>query len=103
MAELLVKNDTGRKLKLTLKDNGAAVDLTGATVNLHYRIASGTVKTAAMTLTDAVNGVAEYQFATGDLDAGGIFDYEVQVTDSGGKITTFKESGRKIRVADELA
>ncbi len=103
MAELLVKNDTGRKLQLTLQDDGAAVNLTGATVNLHYRIAGGTVKTAAMTLTDAVNGVAEYQFATGDLDVAGSLDYEVQVTDSGGKITTFKESGQKIRVADELA
>ena len=103
MAELLVKNDTGRKLQVTLQDDGAAVNLTGATLKLHYRIAGGTVKTAAMTVTDAVNGVAEYQFATGDLDAGGTFDYEVQVTDSGSKITTFKESGRKIRVADELA
>lgn len=103
MAELLVKNDTGRKLQLTLQDDGAAVNLTGATANLHYRIAGGTVKTVAMTLTDAVNGVAEYQFATGDLDVAGSLDYEVQVTDSGGKITTFKESGQKIRVADELA
>ena len=56
-----------------------------------------------MAVTDAANGVAEYQFASGDLNVDGIFDYEIQVTDSGGKIVTFKESGQKIRVADELA
>ena len=100
---LLVKNDTGRKVEFTLLDNGTAVDLTGATVKLHYRISGGTVKTATMTVTDAVNGVAEYQFGTGDLDAAGGFDYEVEVTDAGGKIATFVEQGDKITVRDELA
>ena len=100
---LLVKNDTGRKIEVTLLDNSAALDLTGATVSFNYRIAGGTVKTATMTLTDAVNGVAEYEFGSGDLDAAGGFDYEVEVTDSGGKISTFVEQGDKITVRDELA
>ena len=100
---LLVKNDTGRKLEVTLLDNGTAVDLTGAAVALHYRIAGGTAKTATMTITDAANGVVEYQFGSGDLDAAGGFDYEVEVTDSGGKISTFVEQGDKITVRDELA
>ena len=100
---LLVKNDTGRKVKFTLLDNGTAVDLTGATVKLHYRIAGGTVKTATMTVPLPLTGVAEYQFGAGDLDAAGGFDYEVEVTDTGGKISTFVEQGNKITVRGELA
>ena len=41
VGQLLVKNDTGRKLQVTLLDNGTAVNLTGATVKLHYRMAGG--------------------------------------------------------------
>ena len=102
--EILVKNDTGRKVLFTLQEDGIAKDLTGSTVKLHYRIADGTVKVVTMTLvTPTTSGQVEYEFLTGDLDVPGDMDYEVQVTDAGSKITTFKESGTKLHVFDELA
>ena len=107
MADLLVKNDTGRKLEVTLQDNGTAVDLTGATLKLHFQIGGGAVKNVAMGIVDAVNGKAEYQFLANDLQDTGRFEFDVEVTDSGGKITTFKgtitEPDDEILVENELA
>lgn len=102
--EILVVNDTGRKVEFILQENGLAKDITGATVLLHYRIADGTVKVKTMAIVaPATDGRVEYEFLVGDLDVPGDLDYEVQVTDVGGKITTFRESGSKLHVFDELA
>ena len=78
--------DTGSKLRVTCKDSvtGVAIPLTGATVNLQWRKADGTLASVTMTVTDAPNGVAEYQFLTGELFAPGM-DFSVKVIDSGGK------------------
>ena len=84
-----VANDTGSKLKVTCKNDAdsTVIDLTGATVKLKWKNSSGILQTKTMTvLTPATNGQAEYQFLIGELFSG-TMDFEVEITDSGGKIT----------------
>ncbi len=83
-----VAGDTGSKLKVTCKNDSdsTVINLTGATVKLKWRGSGGTLQTKTMTiLTPATNGQAEYQFLTGELFAG-TMDFEVEITDSGGKV-----------------
>lgn len=84
-----VANDTGSKLKVTCKDNdtGAAINLTGATVLLRWMDKTGATQSKTMTVTDAANGVAEYQFAAGEI-AYPKMSFDVRITDTGGKIIT---------------
>lgn len=86
MATSFVAGDTGSVLRVTCKDNatGAAINLTGATVELRWN-AGGITTTRTMTVIDATNGVAEYQFTATDLVPGEMA-FEVKITDSGGKI-----------------
>jgi hypothetical protein len=83
----LVQNDTGSKLVIACvkRSDGQPVDLTGATVTLKFRSGPSAILTQAMTVTDATNGIAEYQFLTGELLADE-FKAEVEVLDAGGKL-----------------
>ena len=80
----LVAGDTNTALIVTCKraDTGAAIDLTGATVTLKWRIDGGTLATKTMTITDAANGIASYTFGTSEL-AAGLMVAEVEVAVSG--------------------
>lgn len=90
----LVAGDTGTVLVATVRKSSdkSVVDLTGATVRLKYTIDGGALATKTMTVTDAANGKAEYQFTTGELtaaaDGESTMRAEVELTDSGGKVTT---------------
>ncbi len=102
------ENDTGSSFQKTLEDeNGAAVDVTGATVRFTMTSAlDGTVKIseAAATIDDAVNGLVSYTWAAGDLDTPGDYFGEFEVTFSGGDVQTFPNDGHlKIRVTEEQA
>ncbi len=61
----LVAGDTGSKLEVTCRDNstGAVIDLSGATVKIRWK----GVAAKPMIVTNAVAGVAEYQFTQGDI------------------------------------
>lgn len=81
-----VENDTGSILRVTCtdRDSGAVINLTGATVRLRWK-QSGVVTTKTMDIVSpATAGIAEYQFATGEL-VRGVRQFEVEITDSGGK------------------
>lgn len=82
-----VSGDTGSKLEVTCKDDdtGVVINLTGATVRLKWLDAAEALQTKTMTITDAVNGVADYQFLADDL-FGLQMKFEVEITDSGGKV-----------------
>lgn len=82
-----VAGDTGSKLEVTCKNDAdnSAINLTGATVKLKWKDSGGALQTKTMTITGAATGVAEYQFLTGELFAG-TTDFEVEITDAGGKI-----------------
>lgn len=71
------ENDNLRTLTATLQDRyGAAVDLTGATVTFRLTQAddgTAVVAAGACVVTSAAAGECYYQFASGDVDAPGIF------------------------------
>lgn len=96
-----VAGDTGSKLEVTCKNDAdnTAINLTGATVKLKWKDAGGTLQTKTMTITSAATGVAEYQFLAGELFAG-LMNFEVEITDSGGKIIRCLEIiAEKVRAA----
>ena len=82
-----VSGDTGSKLEVTCKrdDTGVVIDLTGSTVKLKWDDAVGALQTKTMIITDAVNGIADYQFLAAELIAPQM-KFEIEITDSGGKI-----------------
>lgn len=96
----LVASDTGSKLTVVLTDAGTgnAIDLTGSTVKLKYRLGGGALVTKTMTVTaPATQGIATYQFGTGELTAGTL-NAEVEITDqSGNVITSSSEIGVDVR------
>jgi hypothetical protein len=61
------------------------IDLTGATVRIRWKDKAGTVVEKSMTVTDPTGGVAEYQFVTGELEAG-TTGFEIEITDPQGDI-----------------
>jgi hypothetical protein len=81
------EDDTASKRRVTCKDSQTSlpIDLTGATVKLQWRKPDATLASVAMTVIDALGGVAEYQFLAGELKPPGM-DFTVEITDSGGKI-----------------
>ncbi len=82
-----VSGDTGSKLEVTCKDDdtGVVIDLTGSTVKLKWDDAAGVLQTKTMTITDAVNGIAEYQFLASELFPRQM-KFEVEITDAAAKV-----------------
>ena len=67
-------------------------DLTGATaVAKIRRLHDDTTMTKNLTITDAPNGIAEYQWQAGDTDTAGTYHVEAVVTFAGGSIQTFPQ------------
>lgn len=102
MADFVIKqNDTRPIIQISMKTAaGAAVNLTGATVRFHM----GALIDAAATVTDAANGVAEYEWQPGDTATAGTYSAEFEVTYLDGGIETFPNSGDlSIRIVKEIA
>ena len=91
MAFNIKQNDTSPSLQAILKDaSGTAISLTGASVRFHMKALDGTVKVdAAMTVTDNLNGVVQYDWQTGDTDTVGSYSVEFEVTYGDSTIETF--------------
>lgn len=85
----LVTGDTGSILRVTCKDNstGAAINLTGATVKAQWKDSVQALVSRVMTITSAPGGIAEYQFAAGEIISP-IMRIEIEVIDATGKIVT---------------
>lgn len=91
MAFNIKQNDTSPSLQATLKDaSGTVIALTGASVRFHMKALDGTVKVdAAMTVTDNLNGIVQYDWQTGDTDTVGSYSVEFEVTYGDSTIETF--------------
>lgn len=77
----------GSRIKLggTIKDqDGVVVDLTGGTVQLKYKIGSGSVQTKSASITTPAAGTVEYEFGSSELTSG-ILKYEWVFTDAASK------------------
>lgn len=81
--------------------SGGAVNLTGATVTLRWKIAAAVAIEKAMTIVDAVGGIVEYEFQDGELGAP-MMRYEVTaVLASGVETTSIHE--HRLAVRERLA
>jgi len=92
----LVRNDTGPQLRFTLTDNltGDPINLTGATVTLHFRAVNTSTllfSRQAAIVSPPANGVAVLQFDDDELDLdAGEYEGEVEVvTNDGMRETIF--------------
>lgn len=80
----LVQGDTRPQIKVSLteEDTGNIIDLTGATVTLHFRAVGGTAPlfSRAGVVTNAVQGEAVFIWQNGDLNLdAGEYEGEVEV------------------------
>lgn len=90
----LVRNDTAPQLRLTITDTltGTPIDLTSATVTLHFRAVNTTTvlfSRPANIIAPATNGVAVVAWQVGDLDQPeGEYEGEVEIVLSDGSRET---------------
>jgi uncharacterized protein YfaS (alpha-2-macroglobulin family) len=106
MAFTIRQNDTSPSLQATLKDfEGTPIPISGATVQFHMKSIDGTLKVdQQMTITDADNGVVQYDWQSGDTDTQGSYYVEFEVTYSDGSIETFPNKGNlSVVVTKELS
>lgn len=100
-----VSGDTSPQMQVTLtRDDGSAVDLTGATVYLHIRAKGSPTLTLTKTaaIYDAVNGVFVVAWAEGDLDlAAGVYDAEIEVITAAYRETVYDLL--QIQIRDDIA
>lgn len=115
----LVVGDTLPELTITLKDSnkgaiGSTLDeadsdtwrpinLTGSTVRLRIRQLGETTVKATLTcsVTEPTDGKATTDFPAGTLDTAGIFEGEVEITNSSGGIQTVNDL-IKLKVRDDF-
>ena len=100
----LVQNDTKFTKVFDVVDrNGDAFDLTGQSAILFKMFlddASSSKIDSAMSVVGAeTSGQVQYTFQDGDLDTVGIYNAEIEITFSSGKIQTAK--GLKVNVVVE--
>jgi hypothetical protein len=86
-----VSGDTGSSLSVPCVDSeGNVINLSGCTVNLRWKDASGALVSKEMTIDDEGSGLCSYKFGEGELFAPSM-DFEVQIKDSGDFILTILE------------
>jgi len=84
------------KLECILTDqDGAVVDLTGATVQIQLSKSDGTVVTTDATIVSATAGTVEYSWGANDTNTAGAMTVEFIVT-SGGLERTFPSTGTNV-------
>lgn len=99
------QNDLLPVFAFTVTQDGAAVNLTGASVMFHMRPQGSTVVkvNAAAVITGVATGQGEYRWIDGDTDTSGTFIAEVEVTFSSGKMQTFpRETKTVIKIYPEI-
>jgi len=91
----VVKNDKLYDLNFTLQDaSGNAVNLTNASsISLKVQKVGATALkfTGNMIKVVAASGTCKYQVAAGNFDETGEYHAEIEVTFSGGQISTFSD------------
>lgn len=90
---------------LCLDDDGNAVNVEGASVQFHARLAgSDTLKVdSAGSVVDGAAGHVRYEPTSSDTDTVGLYEVEVEMTFSDGSIETFPNStSLQILIIDDI-
>lgn len=97
MSSFFIKqHDTGPDMEYVLLDeDGAPIDVTGATVTFHMQDDSGVEKIidGVVTLTTPASGVVTYEWQDGDTDQSGMFFADFLITFAGGQRRTSPNPG----------
>ncbi len=84
MGASFVAGDTGSVYRVTCKNSdGTLIDLNGKTVTLCWIDEDGDEVSRSMTIIDADNAIAEYQFQSGELYSPEM-RFQVRITDGSG-------------------
>lgn len=105
MAFFIKQNDTSPSLAAYIQTSaGDAVNLVGATAKLHIKETGGsTLLVKTMTITDAVEGLVQYDWVDPDTNIAGTYNAEIEITYSDGKIETYPNNGYfTITITSEL-
>lgn len=82
-----VQGDTqSRYLDVSLYENGAAIDLTGEQVRIHFEKEDGTVLFDQGEITDAAAGRCQFALTNAVLSDAGVVKVQISVWDKGGEI-----------------
>lgn len=107
MAFNIKQNDTSPSLGAQLLDGSKQIiDLTGASVRFHMKIAGGSAVAVdgAATVSNAAEGRVQYEWAAGDTTTAANYQGEFEVTYPNGTVETFPNSGYiVVRVIPEIA
>ena len=107
MTFYMKQNDTAPSIRANLKDgDGAAIDLTGASIRFHMRTIGGTsskVDAAGYVISPPASGIAQYNWIAADTDTVASYQAEFEVTYSDGTIETFPNDGYiRVEVTDDI-
>ncbi len=99
------RNDTARVISDALTLDGAAINLTGATVSLCLRnITTGASFKHAATVTNAVGGRVEYAMQAADTATAGRFRLEWEIVLSSGAVLTVPDDDyHTLNILEDLA
>lgn len=86
-------------IDVTVKEDGVAKDITGATVDAAIQNPIGTITGVTSAITDAANGVVQVQVPTATMNAAGTWTIELEVVIGSESQTVYQE---EIDAADAL-
>lgn len=105
MATVYVKrNDHSRDITDTLKKNGVAIDVTGATVLFKMRNQETGVPTSkAGAVVSGPDGTVKVTLTSTETGSCGVFDVEWEVTFAGGAVLSVPDNGfHTLEVVEDL-
>ena len=107
MTFYLKQNDTAPSIRANLKDgDGAAIDLTGASIRFHMRTIGGTtskVDAAGYVISPPASGSVQYNWVGADTDTVDSYQAEFEVTYSDGTVETFpNDSYIRVEITDDI-
>lgn len=102
MSDQIFSGDEGTEMRVTVTDDGVAVDLSSAVEILFiFRKPDGTtLEVNGELYTTGVDGIVYYNTVAGDIDQSGVYKLQVRVTISSGNV--FSSSIGSFKVACPL-
>lgn len=102
MSDQIFVGDEGTEFRVTVTDDGVAVDLSSATEILFIfrKTDATTLEVNGQLYTNGTDGIVFYNTVAGDIDQSGVYKLQVRVTISSGNV--FSSSIGSFKVACPL-